>query len=517
MKRLFLLSVLLGAGLPLTFAQVAPTDLDEAEIIRREVLRRGDHLQVVEVGGIAAEGPTYEDALAPPADDRQKWFISVISQRGCPACDKLKAAFRGETALAGFADPLNPKRSWAHYREYAIEDEAQAWRWKDVQFRAFPTILIQPPRDGSFGEPAAVVYQGTGFESPAKLAKAMQVAIKKYVAKIKPPRQARYSGGHRAAAADEAGGPQLEAGGPPPFQTEPKTPPAVLPAPGGPTVFPWDDSPQNDPAAAEIPAYPEAVIVYDADDVEPCDFRGLAQRIRANRGGQLKVRLLEFAKASPYSLRRDELPAAVLTSEGRIIEKITRRFLPLIAPGTVPPATPNAALDAESLARLAQQLGPLLPQLLNALNQNQNTPVVAPSNVPAVTVAPSPAVNGPPGQLPAAPGLLESLAALIPAVSSALASGSPLAWIAVAGIAGGIGLRLVRARRAKAGKPLILDDATFAALLDKLALLNTDQLGALLGKILPAFAAKKESIVAAHNSAVSTLQPAPPPVPPPIS
>jgi hypothetical protein len=196
-----------------------------------------------------------------------------------------------------------------------------------------------------------------------------------------------------------------------------------------------------------------------------------------------------------YSLRRDETPAVIVTADGRIEQKITRPFLPFLRPQPAVPAVNG--LDPATL----QKLTDLLPTLVHLLNPNTPAPVAPTPSVP-------PTVSGPTAPAPTAAPVLTDFpwTSLISLFTS---GGNPLVIAAAALGLGVWGLKIFRRRREAAGKPLLLDDTTFNLLLGKLETLNTDQLLSVLGKLLPAFAAKKDSIVAAHSTAVTTLTPAP--------
>jgi len=117
-----------------------------------------------------------------PEDDSHKWSISVITSPGCAACNKLQADWKTSTYLLAFANPEDAKQSWAHYRVYRSDDVPQGWRWKAIRIASYPTILVQPPRNRRYGDPATVVMQVTGYDGDAKqLATAMSSAIRKYV------------------------------------------------------------------------------------------------------------------------------------------------------------------------------------------------------------------------------------------------------------------------------------------------------------------------------------------------
>ena len=63
---------------------------------------------------------------------------------------------RSEWLLA-LANPNVPKQSWAHYTVYDRDDRSQAFRFENIKVTASPTLLVQPPRTGRFGDPATVV------------------------------------------------------------------------------------------------------------------------------------------------------------------------------------------------------------------------------------------------------------------------------------------------------------------------------------------------------------------------
>lgn len=165
-------------------AQAQPLEVDQAE-----VLRLGNSVQYVD-GRIAAGADEELAALGPPASDADKWFISLVTTQGCAACERLKQAWRSDPWLLALAHPEDPKSSWAHYNEYLYEDQSQAFRWQDIQIAAFPTVLVQPPRSGRYGDPATVVFQDTYRGDPRALAERITRAIRRYVARVDVPRAA---------------------------------------------------------------------------------------------------------------------------------------------------------------------------------------------------------------------------------------------------------------------------------------------------------------------------------------
>lgn len=175
------------AMMALAFTQATPTG--EPEVNTDAVLRLGNMVQ--HVNGIGND-PTdlFVEAMGPPASDADKWFISVLSMQGCPACQKLKNDWATDPWLLALADPNDPANSWAHYNVYYREDESQAFRFERLNVTAFPTIVVQPPRNGRYGEPKTVVFQGTYGGDPKELARQITTAIRKYVTKFESSRPA---------------------------------------------------------------------------------------------------------------------------------------------------------------------------------------------------------------------------------------------------------------------------------------------------------------------------------------
>lgn len=133
-----------------------------------EIQERGDW---VEVPG------NYGQSLSPPPSDANKWFVTVLASRSCGPCKRL--LYDVETSKY-----LKPYKVWAHYNVFYAEDKTQDWRWRHINVRAYPTILIQPPRSEQFGDPATVVLQLDGYDgNPARLAHTIRAGIVRYIAK----------------------------------------------------------------------------------------------------------------------------------------------------------------------------------------------------------------------------------------------------------------------------------------------------------------------------------------------
>lgn len=207
----------------------------EPEVDTAEVMRLGNMVQHVD--GIGSDpADSFVEAMGPPASDADKWYISVLSMQGCAACQKLKADWATNQWLLALADPSDPKKSWAHYNVYLREDRSQAFRFENIKVTAYPTVLVQPPRNGRYGEPKTVVFQGTYGGDPERLARQITEAIRRYVAKFEAAQPA-HSPVHRAA--------EGSIGIDPPWQPAPQVDP---PSPVAP-VFP-DGRPLIPPSPA---------------------------------------------------------------------------------------------------------------------------------------------------------------------------------------------------------------------------------------------------------------------------
>ena len=222
---------------------------DVPDIAEREIQRRGNLVQRVGNGHRDDTQVAITEAMRPPADDSHKWFVSVVTTRNCRYCDNLKRDFASSEHLKPFVDVEDHTQSWAHFNVYAIEDQTQTWRFKDIKLSGYPTVIIQPPRNGRFGDPKTVVLQKTGYDGdPKKLADAIRTGVGTYLKSYVRQRQAiGLKGGMRQGA--ETG--QNVVGYDPPFSPPPKVEPSpYYPAP---SPYPFDFPPGPNPAPTPQP------------------------------------------------------------------------------------------------------------------------------------------------------------------------------------------------------------------------------------------------------------------------
>ena len=175
-KMKLLLSLILVAAPCIAIAQ--SQDQPKPGVEPTEAMRRGDEVRhVIAETEWGANG----DPLAPPANDNSKWFITLITMDGCAHCDKLKNDLQTSKYLQAFVVVNDPTKSWAHFNVYKSGDKTQDWRFAKINVAGYPTLIIQPPRSGQFGDPKTVVKQLTGYDgNDKKLAEKIRDSIQTY-------------------------------------------------------------------------------------------------------------------------------------------------------------------------------------------------------------------------------------------------------------------------------------------------------------------------------------------------
>lgn len=359
---------------PTTNPTPPQADTNSDQVDRGEVTRWGDTVQ--HIAGDERQAAAVGDVMGLPPDDNHKWFISVLGSKGCPACARLRADIRADQAaqkhLGAFITLMDgdemhsdTKTSWSHYNYFYADDRTQQFRFEAVKPKGFPTIIVQPPLNKKYGDPATIVFKREGYDGdPDKLVKQISAAIKLYVEKLRdrqaggpfkatlppPPRetlppefwtrQNRWPSAFGTRPANVFG----QIGVDPPWQPAPKVDPTPAPNVLPPTIPPPDAKPDAKPDKKPITpaedAPPEAVILVDKN--APCSaeqsqrLANLVAKLRAD-GRILRVRQVDYRDAPELDVSPAELPAVVVTAEGRIIDRLTDRVLPLVTPDDAAP------------------------------------------------------------------------------------------------------------------------------------------------------------------------------------
>ena len=168
----------------MAFAISAQAFAQSPELMRGEILRRGDMVEHI-TDGLYTNSVvgSYEEAMRPPASDADKWFISVLTTSTCPGCEQLRRDWGNSPHLLALGHP-DPNKSWSHFNWYKFEDGSQNWRFGELKITRVPTIIVQPPRSGRYGDPKIVIFQGYYEGNPELLASQITGAIKQYIAKV---------------------------------------------------------------------------------------------------------------------------------------------------------------------------------------------------------------------------------------------------------------------------------------------------------------------------------------------
>jgi hypothetical protein len=171
----------------LTFSNVCLADNGLPLAARQEVMRRG--AMVEHVGGYEAAAPLFAEAVKPPQTDTDKWYLTVFTAPKCAPCEALKSAFRSDETLKAWANVDSPKDSYVHYTEISATDITQDWRRKHApaliellkQNKAYPLVVIQPPLDGSYGDPQTCLPPIVGYTNAADLVYKIRETTRLYV------------------------------------------------------------------------------------------------------------------------------------------------------------------------------------------------------------------------------------------------------------------------------------------------------------------------------------------------
>lgn len=272
------------------FSQTAkpkPPDASPPQVLKEEIERRGNMVQEI---GVIKAGPidVIAEALAPPADDSDKWYLTVVTTKGDPASARLVNDFLTTEPLQAWANVGEPEKSYSHYQVRQWEDVTQKdWfapiadylkaGFKDI---GAPALIIQPPRNGQYGPNAAVVGMFFGYEGDSKkLSNKIGETIKQFTAEAKLT-SAEVNGVYRIAA---PGNPHIQVVTAHPLDTEStaaqggRTAPFAVPTPNRNT---YDIPPAKLLSPSQIRMYssataPDAFVmlmmengVTSADDVQ---------------------------------------------------------------------------------------------------------------------------------------------------------------------------------------------------------------------------------------------------------
>ncbi len=174
------------------YADPPSTTKDVPSVANEEINRRGHDVEEL---GTIQDGPDagVRRAMAPPADDSDKWFINFVGA-GSTSTDQEKAATKlllddiKALKFSQYVKPDDSANSWGHWQEYRIDDALQQDWFAEIKPKlkivGLPAIVIQPPANGKFGPnrtPVCVVGKYDG--NPAKFSELIRVRVEAYIHK----------------------------------------------------------------------------------------------------------------------------------------------------------------------------------------------------------------------------------------------------------------------------------------------------------------------------------------------
>lgn len=305
-------------------------------------------------------------AQSPPANDANKWHITIFTSKNCQYCETLKRDFE--------TPHLSPWKSFAHVNYIDINQASQASR--RVAFLVspkgqVPIILCYPPKNDPV-YPYYLVFRQTGYDGDElKLSKALyqQVTDFQRVIAHDPKIEATRIAAAMDAPVEKCIGCRLFHRRPWCPRPSPTPTPDVdvdvdvtpLPLPVIPDITPDtitpdtpdDIVPQPDLSPTTgIPDYPLVTIIYDS--------QGLGEESRLDNLRRVAMKLIEpFTLLSPkgqileigtdranaFPTKPGDAPSIFVTDRGKILAAINRSTIALLLanqpePGNDTPTTP---------------------------------------------------------------------------------------------------------------------------------------------------------------------------------
>jgi hypothetical protein len=185
MKRFLLLILMAIVCLGIRCHGEGPRDVPD--IAPQEAQRRGSH---VEETGTIRSG-LMASAFAPPADYSARWFVTLVYKPTEPKSEALKKTIETDPDVKRWIDAANPNTSYTHYQARSTEDATQADWIKGVEGAikqyGVPLVVVQPPRNGQFGEAKIIVKILGGPMTGKELSAKLTESVKTYVTELQKP------------------------------------------------------------------------------------------------------------------------------------------------------------------------------------------------------------------------------------------------------------------------------------------------------------------------------------------
>ncbi len=174
------------------FADQPANTKDVPTVASEEILRRGHDVEEL---GTIQDGPDagVRKAMAPPADDSDKWFVNFVGA-GTGSTDQERAATKlllddvHMLKFSQYVKPNDPANSWGHWQEYRIDDALQQPWFAEAKPQlkkcGIPAIIIQPPSNGKYGPNNVIVCVVGQYDGrPELFSEMLRVRVEAYIYK----------------------------------------------------------------------------------------------------------------------------------------------------------------------------------------------------------------------------------------------------------------------------------------------------------------------------------------------
>ena len=307
----------------------AQSEREAMDIAKREVLRRGSH--VVATGTVRSG--LVEQALAPPADDSDKWHFTLVGEAADKNFQAMKTMLSEtkEQTLLAWVDVKDQSHSkmWYHERTWDLKGTQKDWLLPladEVKEHGLPLIVIQPCRNGRFGDPTTIVKRIHGVVSEKELPEKIREAVFAYIQSIEKP-------------VNTSGVSQTDVGVPPPFNVNPQNAPPVPKPEERRQAF---EFPDLKPAALTIDQVRDAcpgatpeflldVITSKESNIETVKLRWMVSQLKTERTKPVDLRPVpeedEVVPARPGSKERSSFSVPSISSAETTAMKLVGAFL----------------------------------------------------------------------------------------------------------------------------------------------------------------------------------------------
>lgn len=283
----------------------------QIEIDRAEIRRWGDHVEHVDGQAYGATSDIVMEALSTPADDSNRWHITVLSMKGCAGCERLKQDLNNpQLDLWNLVGPDQKGNAWASLHIYDKDRLSDSWRGYKAQ--SYPWIVVQPPLSGVYGSPSTLVWEGSYSGNPQQLFQTICDRAKSHVMRISPQPQPTPQPAPNVAPPMPIPGPVTPQ---PNITPTPLTPPPITPQP---------------PAPQFVGGSVDIFIVEDPkgilDDGKKVAVKAFATWLQNKYGGDAKVSALTVAEAMQLGLpvTTADAPAIVVMQGDRVRAYVSR-------------------------------------------------------------------------------------------------------------------------------------------------------------------------------------------------